>query len=92
MWEQEKEEVFANKLIVDENNWEIGEWKMVCHEVQLKELRAHVVAYSRIIKVEGQLEGLPILLLIDNEASHNQITKEMMTSLSLSVTKSRELW
>ena len=40
--------------------------------------------------MEGQLEGLPSLLLIDGGTSHNYITKELVTSLSLLVIGPRE--
>ena len=42
------------------------------------------------MKVEGILEGLPILLLVDSGASHNYITKELVTSLGLSMIDTRE--
>ena len=63
---------------------------MVCHVVELKELRSQSWAQSKTMKVEGKLEGVPFLLFIDSGASHNYIAKELVTSLNLSVSGTRE--
>ena len=63
---------------------------MVCHVTELKGVKSQSWMRSSTMKVEGRLEGLPILLLIDSGASHNYITKELVISLSLSVTDTWE--
>ena len=65
------------------------EWEMVCHVMEDRGLKSHWVR-SKTMKIEGILEGLPILLLIDSGASHNYITKELVTSLGLTITDTRE--
>ena len=65
---------------------------MVCHVAKLKELRTHAWVRSRTMKVEGRLEWLLILLLIDSGANHNYVTSELVTSLSLLVTDTKNLW
>ena len=42
------------------------------------------------MKVEGNLEGVPILLLIDSGASHNYITRELVILLNLSISGTRK--
>lgn len=44
------------------------------------------LAKSRTIKLEGELIGHPILLLVDSGATHNFIARELVSSLNLEVT------
>ena len=65
------------------------EWEMVCYVMEARRLKSHCIR-SRTMKIEGILEGLPILLLVDSGVSHNYITKELVISLGLPVTDTRE--
>ena len=58
---------------------------MVCHVMGLRRLKSLLWMCLRTIKLKGILEGLLILLFIDSGASHNYITKELVTSLGLSL-------
>ena len=71
------------------NGNEEEEWEMVCHAMEARRLKSHWIQ-SRTMKIEGILEGLPILLLVDSGVSHNYITKELVISLGLPMTDTRE--
>ena len=90
IWEQEDEANSTNKLLAKMDKREMEDWEMLCQVEKLKELRTHVRTHSKTMKVEGRLEGLLILLLIDSGASHNYITKELVTTLSLPITKTKQ--
>ena len=55
---------------------------MFCHVVKLKELGSQTWVHLKTMKVEGRLEGLLILLLINSGASYNYIAKELVTTLN----------
>jgi len=63
---------------------------MVCQVIDLNFVSTRDLALSKIMKLEGYLLRFPILLLIDSEASHNFVNKELVTSLGLPITKTRE--
>ena len=88
--EEDEEEILENREVTEETKGETGGWEMICHVVELNDLRTHVKTYCRTMKLEGYLQGLPILLLIDSGASHNYVTRELVTSLNLPVTDTRE--
>ena len=42
------------------------------------------------MKLEGYLQEVPILLLIDSEASHNYLTKELVILLDLPISETKQ--
>ena len=69
---------------------EKDDWEMVCHVIEIKDLRSQPWVRSKTMKIEGKLEGVPILLLVDSGASHNYIARELVTSLNLPISRIRE--
>ena len=63
---------------------------MVCHVVELNELRSQSKLNYKTMKLEAELNGVPILLLIDIGASHNCIMKELVIALNLSILETKE--
>ena len=63
---------------------------MVCHVVELNELKSHVQTCYRTMKLEGCLQEVPILLLIDSGANHNYITRELVMLLNLPIFKTKQ--
>lgn len=47
------------------------------------------MSHTRTIKLEGLLDGYPILLLVDSDESHNFIAKELVASLGLDATPTK---
>ena len=88
--EEDEEEIPENKEGIEENKGNIREWEMVCHVVELNELKTHGKTCCRTMKLEGYLQGVPILFLIDSGASHNYITRELVTLLNLSVLETKQ--
>ena len=88
--EEDNEKMLVSREVVDETKRKIGEWEMICHVVELNNVRTHVKTDCKIIKLKGYLQRFPILLLIDSEASHNYITRELVTSLNLPMTNTKE--
>ena len=66
-----------------------NEWELVCHVVELSELKSHAKTCCKTMKLEGSLLGVPILILIDSGASHNYVTKELVLSLNCPITETR---
>lgn len=64
--------------------------EMVCQTLDYRVLEAMELARSTTIKLEGALAGYPIILLVDSGASHNFIARELVSSLSLRVTETKE--
>ena len=85
IWEQEEESDSTDKQMIEADGGGGEKWEMVCPVIELRELKLLLWVRSSTMKVEGRLEGLSILLLIDNGASYNYITKELVTSLTLSM-------
>ena len=63
---------------------------MVCHVMELRRLQSLSWIHSCTMNGEGILEWLPILLLVNSGANHNYITKELVVSLWLLVTDTKE--
>ena len=90
IWEQDEEGDAAAQPITEADEGGGEEWEMVCHVMESRKLQSPSWIRSRTMKIEGILEGLPILLLVDSGASHNYITKELVVFLGLSVTDTKE--
>ena len=88
--EEDGEEMLNNKEAIEQTIEETEEWEMICHVVELNNFRAHVKTCCKTMKLKGYLQEFPILLLIDSGASHNYITRELVTSLNLTITDTKE--
>ena len=64
------------------NKGDPNDWELVCHMVELSELKSHAKACCKTMKLEGNLQGVLILLLIDSGASHNYVTRELVLPLN----------
>ena len=88
--EEDEEESLEDRREMEEKRKDNEEWEMVCRVVELNELRTNGRIYGKTMKLEGELKGVPILLLIDSGASHNYITRELVTALNLPITETKE--
>lgn len=64
---------------------------MACQVLDYHALAPGELAQSKTIRLEGELAAYPILLLIDSGANHNFIVRELLSSLNLEVTMTKEL-
>ena len=87
--QEDEEEVVEIAKETRQKEEELQGWEMVCHVVELNELQSHVGTCCKTMKLEGCLQEVPILLLIDSGASHNYITRELVQFLNLPISKTR---
>ena len=87
---EDEEESLEDRREMEEKRTDNEEWEMVCRVVELNELRTNGRIYGKTMKLEGELKGVPIPLLIDSGASHNYITRELVTALNLPITETKE--
>lgn len=66
-----------------------AESEMVCQVLDYRGIDSRELSHSRAIKLEGLLGGYPILLLVDSGASHSFIARELVASLGLEVTSTK---
>lgn len=64
--------------------------KMACQVLDLRALNSRELFQSKTLKLEGGLVGYPVLLLVDSGASQNFVARELVDSLGLEVSVTKE--
>nr|KYP53199.1 Retrovirus-related Pol polyprotein from transposon 297 family [Cajanus cajan] len=91
IWEGEEDEVVPSpdSSTIREDQPNIDVQDMACQVLDYYALDPGELARSKTIKLEGMLAGYPILLLVDNGASHNFMARELVSSLNLEVMQTK---
>ena len=88
--EEDEDEILESSRDNEEKQKDKEEWEMVCRVVELNELKSQGKLTCKTMKLEGKLEGVPILLLVNSGTSHNYITRKLVVALNLSISETKE--